>query len=157
MVDPKLRPHLDALLLDLGAYLDEHLDNEFENEASRLSERITKMVRYINKHQKSEPDNVVNEPFKSDMMPSPNMNESPNNIKSSILQEEISRIKGMMKLNEENDFDDLSDQINPYSQFESPEELLNSINGRLITSIQLKEWELVKEVSSDVFNFVKNK
>jgi len=54
------------------------------------------------------------------------------------------------------DLDSLSNNLKPYSKFEDPEELLKSINGRLIAAIQLKEWSLVEEVASDVYSFVKN-
>lgn len=53
------------------------------------------------------------------------------------------------------DFDDMSDRVSPYTKFKSPEELLMSINGRLITAVQMKEWSLVEEITMDVHNFVK--
>ena len=52
--------------------------------------------------------------------------------------------------------DSLSDRLKPYSKFENSQELLNSISGRLITAVQLKEWSLVEEVTSDVYNFITN-
>lgn len=54
-------------------------------------------------------------------------------------------------------FDDLSDEIEPYSKFESSDELLMSIRDRLANAVQMQEWSMVEEVTSDVFNYVKNK
>lgn len=71
------------------------------------------------------------------------------------LQEQLHRIKEMMNISE--DFDGLSDKIHPYSKFESAEELLYSVRDRLANAVQMQEWSLVEEVTSDVFNFVKNK
>lgn len=57
---------------------------------------------------------------------------------------------------EEDDIN-LSDKIQPYSKFESAEELLYSVRDRLANAVQMQEWSLVEEVTADVFNFVKNK
>lgn len=72
------------------------------------------------------------------------------------LNEQVSRIKGMMKSIINEDFDGMSDNIEPYSKFESPEQLIKSITDRLITAVQLQEWSLVEEVTTDLISFVKN-
>lgn len=69
------------------------------------------------------------------------------------IQEQLSRMKDIMKLSE--DFDGMSDNYEAYSRFKDSDELLTSINGRLITAILLKEWSLVEEISSDIRNFIK--
>jgi hypothetical protein len=53
------------------------------------------------------------------------------------------------------DFDSMASNIEPYSKFESTEQLMNSITDRLITAAQLQEWSLVEEVVSDLISFKK--
>ena len=43
------------------------------------------------------------------------------------------------------------------SKFDTAEQLVKSIKDRLIAASQLRDWNLVDEVASDVFNFTKNK
>jgi len=90
------------------------------------------------------------------------------NIDRDDLQDGIAHMKKLIKKDKvdsyirskkslKESFDDLSDEIEPYSKFESSDELLMSIKDRLANALQMQEWSLVEEVTSDVFNYVKNK
>jgi hypothetical protein len=72
------------------------------------------------------------------------------------LNEQVSRIKDMMKRVTTESYDDLSDKVELYSKFKSPNELLMSIRDRLSTAVQMQEWSMVEEVAMDVYNFIKN-
>lgn len=72
------------------------------------------------------------------------------------LNEQVSRIKEMMKKTINENFDDLASNIDPRTKFKSAEDVLKSATDRLVTAVQLQEWSLVEEVVSDLISFHKN-
>ena len=72
-----------------------------------------------------------------------------------MLKQVIKRFRSKKKTNE--GLDDIAMGVKPFSNFSTVDQLLNSISGRLITASQMQDWNLVDEVATDVFNFIKNK
>ena len=86
----------------------------------------------------------------------PNVKPQPKATKATMkeaemLKQVIKRFKSKKSLGEEIN---LTPGI---SKFDTAEQLVKSIKDRLIAASQLRDWNLVDEVASDVFNFTKNK
>ena len=64
-----------------------------------------------------------------------------------MLSQVVKRFKSKKKANEAID-------LKPISGFESTEKLMKSILDRLTTASQLQDWNLVDEVTSDIYNFI---
>jgi hypothetical protein len=77
-------------------------------------------------------------------------------MKKQTLNEQVSRINGMMGKIMNESFDDLSYKVEHRSKFNSPEQLVKSITDRLMTAVQMQEWSLVEEVAIDALNYVKS-
>lgn len=59
----------------------------------------------------------------------------------------VNRFRSKKKANEAID-------LKPISGFESTEKLMKSVLDRLTTASQLQDWNLVDEVTSDIYNFI---
>lgn len=89
----------------------------------------------------------------------PDVKPAPKNENDKTLDRIVARFKSK-KMNEGDfnptRFDDFSKRLGfDPKGFTDPTELLKSASSRLITAIQLEQWNLVEEVAADIHNFVK--